>query len=226
MNGVVLVRTPIATTSNRTQNYSVILRLDMESDDTYRNDVLSPNLPITMYVEANGERSYPIESNAGLDVSSTAGDLIRIDLTLGVDSDGDSIPDGWEWTQLSKAGYGPNDPQFNLATIDQSTDSDNDGTSDFDEYLAGTQAFIDSTLIALSLTFVHDDLLEFDLLVREGKRYIVQASNDLINWSVSEVYLPDDPDTTVTTWDSNINGILAIKVPRQETMRFYRVLRE
>ncbi len=225
VEGGVLARAPIVSTSSKSQNYSIILRLDMEADDTYRSDVLAPGIPVTLYVETNGVRSYPIESNAGLDVSSTVGALIRVDLTLGGDTDGDSIPDGWEWTQLRRAGYGNSDPQFNLATIDQTTDNDNDGTTDFEEYLAGSQAFI-AFGVFFSIRSADNDFYQFDLQVREGKRYTIEASADMTSWSANEVYLPHAPDSPQTSWESALSGNVTVRVPRLESFRFYRVMCE
>jgi len=122
-------------------NYQVILPVDMNpARGAYREDVVGEQLPFTVTVKLGDQLYVPIESSVGLEAPGEAASVVRLDFTFGSDSDGDGIPDEWEYWLLEAAGYGPGSPEWNLDQFSRDGDADGDGVSDYQEYLNGTYA--------------------------------------------------------------------------------------
>src|SRR5262245_23075630 len=120
-----------------------------------------------------GTTTYlPIEMVLSRPIGEPAG-TARLDLTLGVDSDGDGLPDAWE----SANGLDPNDPN------DADGDKDGDGISNRKEYLAGTFAFDPNDGFRLALAGVNSSDSTLQFLAIRGRTYTVQASADLQQWT-------------------------------------------
>ncbi len=166
-----------------------------------------------------GAATYlPIEMVISRPLGQPAG-TTRLDLTLGVDSDGDGLPDAWE----AASGLNPNDPN------DANGDADGDGISNRDEYLAGTYAFDPSDGFRLTLTGVTpagDSNLEFFAI--RGRTYTIQASPDLQHWTTVnfKVVSGGVPGALQANYPATEILTLKIQVPYQAgaTNRYFKGL--
>ena len=107
-----------------------------------------------------------------LTVTSPPGTVVNINLTSGVDSVGDGLPDAlryWIWQSLGLPG--PFDPK----NIKASDDSDGDGVSNLQEYLAGTDPAnaADVFKVTISPSGV-SDVSKLNFFSVPGKTYEVQ----------------------------------------------------
>jgi hypothetical protein len=123
----------------------------------------------------------PIEMVSSRPLGEPAGNT-RLDLTLGVDSDGDGLPDAWEIAN----GLNPNDPN------DANGDADGDGLSNRDEYLAGTYAFDANDGFRLTLSGVNNGNSTLQFLAIKGRTYRIQASPNLSTWSQVDFRVVND----------------------------------
>lgn len=103
---------------------------------------------------------------------SDRGQYLRFDLTVSdppVDSDGDGLPDDWEWTYFFGAGQAD-------------VDSDGDGMSNYAEYLAGCNPN-DSTSCLTCLSVDENEEQGFRLTwsSSDGRYYRVERSHSLTN---------------------------------------------
>jgi len=186
--GAVLVKTPIATGQAPGVNYRLAIPLDSGvTADLYTPTALRPTVPFRMRVKIGNATYLPIEMTGAANLFTRPGESSRVDLTLGVDSDGDGIPDAWERNLIAAMGGGGT-----LEGIRPEDDSDGDGLSNLEEYLAGTYAFdpADGFTLNIVSTIAGRSQLEFTAI--RGRAYTVQVSEDLQTWSPTGFSLTTD----------------------------------
>lgn len=108
---------------------------------------------------------------------------MRLDLTLGEDSDGDGLPDAWEQWQLFQAGEFPGDGGWDLSKLNRSGDLDGDGQSNWTEYLAGTFAGDATERFVLDIKSMNDSAVSLEFFGITGKTYTIESSTDLKSWT-------------------------------------------
>jgi hypothetical protein len=146
----------------------------------------------------------------------------RIDLTLGVDSDGDGLPDAWEEALIAVLGG-------SLADINPNDDSDGDGINNMDEYLAGTYAFDPTDGFLLTLAGVNAGASALEFLAIRGRTYSIQASSNFTQWApVSfRVVTGGTPGTLQANYQAVDVRLLRVEVPIQpgaETNRYFKAV--
>ena len=126
------------------------------------------------YKESAIAEASPISIAAPLQ-SASASEFLNLDLTLGDDSDGDGLPDLWEQWQLEGAGLDTG----RLDLLDRDGDLDGDDLTNFQEYVAGTFAYLFGDNADLKIKEIGDDgwhQLEFLAVV--DKTYAISESTD------------------------------------------------
>lgn len=195
-DGAEQLREPLTETSRLDQNYEIRLRMDMArlGTRTYTNLAHAAGSAFTLGIILNDIVYYPIEMSSPHTVGNP-GERVRLDLTLGVDSDGDGIPDAWEQSQLYAGGVAPGADGWDLSLITRDGDFDGDGVSNWREYIAGTYATDATDYLSLQIirTGQTHALLRFFAIY--GKVYDLESSTDLATWTSASVYLRD-PEST------------------------------
>ena len=188
------------------------LKIPMDSGiapDSYKPTALKPFAPFIIRVKIGTTTYVPIQmagsyANLGKPAAST-----RIDLTLGVDSDGDGLPDAWEQLLIALLGGG------SLAGITPGGDADGDGISNMDEYLAGTFAFDPADGFRLNLVPRPNDtpLLEFTVI---GPRtYTLFSSTNLQTWTPMSFKIPADGPGAIARENFSATDIRPLQVEPQ-----------
>ena len=159
-------------------NYRLQVPIDAGlSVPRYKPTALRPQAAIALSVVFGGATYYPMEISANFANLGQSAQMTRLNMTLGVDSDGDGLPDAWEW-RMVEMGYG-----VSLADIRPQDDSDGDRLSNMDEYLVGTYAFDAADTFRLESIGLQDGKSMFEFLVLPGRNYTVEWSTDMQNWS-------------------------------------------
>jgi hypothetical protein len=173
------------------ENYRLIVPMDsLTTLDLYKATALRPNIPFRLKVKIGKTVYLPIEMAGNLaSLGLPAGETL-INLTLGVDSDGDGIPDAWENLLIQMLGGG-----LTLADINPNGDNDHDGISNYQEYLAGTYAWdpADGTATeGLKLGLVRrggqGPVVQF--FGTAGRTYSVHGTTNLTTWTTMSIRVP------------------------------------
>lgn len=188
----------------------------------YQPTALKPFFQFKLKVQIGQTTYLPIEMSGNFAQIGQPGQKTRVDLTLGVDSDGDGLPDAWEQSLI--AIYGGT-----LASIRPGDDTDGDGISNRDEYLAGTYAFDPSDGFRLTLTGVVGNTSRMEFMALRGRNYSLQSSSNLKQWTpvnfrivtggVAGALQSNFPSTDVR--------VLQVEVPLQsggQTNRYFKAL--
>ncbi len=195
-DGTEVLRTPVTETSRLDQNYQIRLRMDMQrlGTQSYTNLANSTGAAFSLGVVLNSIVYYPIEMSQTRAIG-LPGERVRIDLTLGVDSDGDGIPDAWEQSQLYAGGILPGANGWDLSLLDRDGDFDGDGIANWHEYIAGTFAADPTDYLALQIIAPLTSHVRLRFFGIFGKLYSLESSTDLQTWTAASLYLRD-PEST------------------------------
>lgn len=154
-------------------NYRLSVPLDAGlTSAAYRPTALNPRAPFKIRVKIGSVSYLPIEMSRDFAALGEPGKRTLLNLTLGEDSNGDGLPDAWQRRVNS-----------DLSKVAPGDDSDKDGMSNLDEYLAGTYAYDPDSGFVLDIVQNEADapLLEFTAI--NGRSYSLQGSTDLGQWS-------------------------------------------
>ena len=173
------VRASIVSGLPSDSNYRLHVPVDSGSTaDLYKPSALNPSVPFRIRVRIGNQVYLPIEMSGTSKLVASPGATTRLDLTLGIDSDGDGLPDAWEQALIAARGG-----NGSLADIGPKDDTDGDGLSNLQEYVAGTYAFDPADGFALKLvsTAGGRSVLEFTAI--RGRSYSIQTSADAVVWT-------------------------------------------
>src|SRR5262245_13175519 len=171
-------------------NYRLNLSMDSGiAPDLYKVTALQPNVPFRLRVKIGDVNYLPMEMVANYATLGQPAESTRIDLTLGVDADGDGLPDAWQRLLISMLGPG--------ARIGPNDDADGDGISNLNEYLAGTYAFQPDSGFRLNLVRNAEGAPLLEFMVVSPRTYTVYSSTDLQSWVPIQFNIPaDGPSAT------------------------------
>ena len=209
------------------QNYELQVPMDSGvASDLYMATAMQPTVPFKIRVRI-GELVYlPIEMSADYASLGRPGKKTRLNLTLGVDSDGDGLPDAWERAILAALGQ-----SLTLAELQPGADSDGDGMSNLDEYVAGTYAFDNQDGYSLKIKGARGTATQLEFLAVRGRTYTIQGSPDLQHWAPVPFRLSTEgPDGLSTmTYVAQDVRVLPVEVDppaNAEPVRFFKLMIE
>ena len=174
-NGKVL-EAPTSLQTAGAVNYQMLIPMDSGTTDTpYSQYAQTMHVPYQIEVVSGGRTYLPIEVRGVSMQLGEPGKVTRLDLTLGEDADGDGLPDAWEQALMQLAG--------SLENISGSDDSDGDGLTNLEEYMAGTYAFDQNDGLRLVFKELAEEQMTFEFLGVTGRSYRLMESTDLSQWT-------------------------------------------
>ena len=205
-------------------NYLMRVPLDSGVNaDLYQPNALLPAAPFKLMVVIGAVTNLPIQmTGTNLALGSWARST-RLDLTLGVDANGDGLPDAWENAFLAALGA-----TNTLASLNANLVLTADGRNLAQQFLLGTAVFDPDH--PLKITFLGfngaSPVLQFPTLA--GRTYTVWMSTDLNNWSPAALNLVGDTPGTPARSFYVAAGTATIQVyvappAAGSTKHFYRV---
>jgi len=173
MGNVELVRGFTDPTIGPSINYSVNVRMDSGTTALlYAVNALRPVLPFTIRVVIGGVTYVPLQAVSAFNMGDPALQT-RIDLTIGIDSDNDGLPDSWEQDVIDSDTTGT---LLSLADIRPGDDLDGDGMTNLEEYIAGTYALNGLDRLALEVVEVTDTYARLRFVAITGRTYRLISS--------------------------------------------------
>lgn len=158
-------------------NYQLEVPMDAGlTADPYEPDALVAGAAFSMVVVIGQTTNVPIQMTGNLSQLGQPGQQNRIDLTLGVDSNGNGLPDAWELAYLATIGS-----NTSLSNLTANTRSPN-GLALWQEFLAGYYPFDPVDTLSLQLLGIRGGsaLLQFPAMT--GRYYSLMGSSDLHSW--------------------------------------------
>jgi hypothetical protein len=188
-------------------NYRLVIPMDSGlTTDPYKPHALQPTVPFRIKVQVGQATYIPIEMSGDFASLGVPAGSARINLTLGVDSDNDGLPDAWERWLIAMLGDGST-----LASIAPLNDSDKDSITDYSEYIAGTYAFDPTDGFTLKVVGVGHDGPLIDILTIRGRAYSIYETADFVHWAPVQFRL--------ATSGSNTPPLNAYHAPEARTLR-------
>jgi hypothetical protein len=227
--GVTRMREELAAVSGANFNYEIRMRMDMgrSSTATYSSLVVSTASAYTLAVDIGGVLYHPLEITGTLPTVGAPAARVRLNLTLGVDSDGDGLPDAWEESQLYQAGYLPGENGWDLSLLDRAGDLDKDGLSNGTEYIAGTYAGDATSTISMVIKEKKGENVRLETYAIYGKSYTIESSTDLKRWTAASFSTADPageaPEEFKSSLVSPTTGVTSLYAKGAATTTYYRL---
>jgi hypothetical protein len=179
--GKEMARYPITPVAGQDYNYQIRMRLDMNSAGTavYNSIAVQTGVAYTLKVDIGGVTYLPIEVSAKAPLVGAAADRKRLDLTLGVDTDLDGLPDAWERALLQRLGL----PLTELARVTPGGVLEADGLTNLQKYISGTYSGDTSQSFYLKIKEVTAEDVGVEFYTLTNKVYSVEKSADLAVWA-------------------------------------------
>ncbi len=176
--------------------------------DQYQPTALLPAAPFRMWVVAGGKTNLPIEMTVNTAALGRPGGQTRINLTLGVDANGDGLPDAWEQSFITALGL-----KISLADLKPGSDPTGSGMTVMQQYLAGTYAInpADGFSVKIAAYNAGVPVLEFTGIT--GRTYSVLGSQDATHWSPIAFRLSGSSDPVATEYYSSSVQKLRVEIP-------------
>jgi len=169
-------------------NYKLKVPLDSGSaPDLYQPGVLLPAASYKLFVIIGSVTNVPIEMGSNYFSLGEWAKSARINLTLGVDSNGDGLPDAWEYAFMMMIGT-----NLPLSSINGNTILTPDGTTLRQNFILGTTLFDPGNPFRVIFIGFNgaSPILQFPTI--SGRSYNIQGSSDLLTWSPVSFKLPTD----------------------------------
>lgn len=227
--GVQKMREPLTAGNGADFNYQIRMRIDMGRSLTasYSSLVVSTASAYTLSVDIGGVSYQPLEITRAVPTVGGPASRTRLDLTLGVDSDGDGLPDAWEESQLYQAGYLPGPNGWDLSLLDRNGDLDKDGLSNITEYIAGTYAGDATSTISLAIKEKVGEDVRLETYTIYGKSYTIESSADLKTWVPVSFSLTNPAGETPSEFKESLvsttTGITSLYAKGTGTVTYYRL---
>lgn len=190
-------------------NYEIKVPMDAGlTSDLYQANALLYATPFQMYVVVGGVTNIPLQSLTNAFALGEPGKSTRVDLTLGVDANGDGIPDAWE--QAFLAALGLNIP---LSSLNPNLDLAHDGRTLWQEFLLGNYPFDPGQQFTVSIVGMQgaNPLVQFPTMT--GRSYTLLGSTDNKTWQPLSFALPgDSPGVTHTFYYAPSIGTAQVQV--------------
>lgn len=169
-------------------NFALMVPMDAgASADLYQPSALRVAAPFKIYVVIGQTTNLPIQMSGDYSRLGQPGQQTRLDLTLGVDANGDGLPDAWEHAFLSTLGS-----RLTLNDLSAGLDLLGNGRSLKQEFLLGYYPFDPVDSLAVTLVSVNGGAPILQFTAMTGRSYSLLGSADLQQWTALPFLVSDE----------------------------------
>lgn len=205
-------------------NYRLYVPMDAGlTSDAYIPTALRPTVPFRIKVVIGNTVYLPIQMQADYSHLGKPAQQTRLDLTLGVDSSGDGLPDAWKRMILamSKGLY------TNISQILPGGHFPGNPMTFREAYIAGTYPWDLKQGFALSVIGTHDDTPVMEFQSIQGRSYGILGSADLKEWNQLPFRIVETGATNSLIMNYQATDIRTLRievppVPGAPTNRFFQ----
>lgn len=191
-------------------------------DEPFVPTALHPESPFRIRVRVGKTTYLPMEMTGDFATLGESGKRTRLDLTLGVDADGNGLPDAWEQAAAKKLGLA-----WTSGSVRPGDLYGNSGLSFLEVYAAETYAKDPKDGFALRIQPSSDGPPALAFTAIRGRTYTIEGSSTLGSWQpVAFRRLPADASTPTTeAWTSPDTRRVEVEAPvaPENTVVFYRL---
>ncbi len=226
-NGLIVLNKNVQTAVGR--NYNYIFRMPYDTG-VVEYSLSSVTLGDTIEVVVTALATSTVLVDKTLTVNFPPGVVINLNLAGGTDSLGDGLPDAlryWIWQTLGLPG------PYNATNITASMDSDGDGVSNLNEFLAGTDPANATDYLklaiakgpAFAMTQVCSNVSQLSWFSVPGKAYqleVATSQNGHTVWNPL-FFASSLPGETTNSYTIGVGNITTVFVPSCATNEIYRL---
>jgi hypothetical protein len=166
-----------------------------------------------------GNTTYlPLEMTGNLLQLGLPSKSTRLDLTVGIDSDGNGIPDAWERAIMSALG---------LTEPFRPGDTAPNGMTYYANYVAGTYPFDPADGFKLTIAHFRNGVPQIDFLAIRGRLYTLYGSTDTQTWVPVSFKVPAEGASAVTRSSYQAADLQQLRIeivqPGENGMRFFKM---
>jgi len=203
-------------------NYSVSVPMDAGTIPGLSTPTSQlPGNQYKLYVLVGTTTNLPIEMTDSYLVLGQPASQTRQNLTLGVDANGDGIPDSWETAFLAEIGV-----NIPLSSINPNKDYTGDGRTLKQEYLLGNYPFNPAGNFNVQLVSQSAGSVVLAFTTMTGRTYTVSGSSDLQNWTPLSFSVPAAGPAVMTSYYSSTiqpMQIQTVQPANAPVMQFFRL---
>jgi len=169
-------------------NYQIKVPMDAGlTPDPYQANALTYAAPFRMYVLIGSTTNLPLQTLTNYTALGKSGGSTRIDLTLGVDSNGDGIPDAWEYAYLASLGL-----NLPLSALNGNQNLAHDGRTLMQEFALGNYPFDPGDAFKVTIVGMNGNSPIVQFPTMTGRSYTLLGSRDMTHWSPLTFQLPSE----------------------------------
>jgi len=207
------------------ENFEIKVPMDAGlTPDPYQPTALRSAAPFKIFVVLAQTTNLPIQMTGNYSLLGKPGQRTRVDLTLGVDSNGDGLPDAWELAFLAALGS-----PLSLSDLHLGMDVAGDGRTLQQEFLLGAYPFNPGQSFLVNLVGFSggSPLLEFTTMT--GRSYTVLGSSDLSHWTTLAFQIPAEgvagaAHSYYSASDIRVLQVQALQPASGPPLRFFRLM--
>lgn len=185
-----VARGPVDVTLGQGINYTLQISMDAGiSADLYKPIASSPKKAFTVQVVLGSKSYVPINVAGRVLDTDQPSVRERFDFVLGVDSDGDGLPDSWEQALIDASS---GDGISSLGDVKAGDDYDGDGHTNLEEFLAGTDPRRADEGVFLDVIGMENGVSRLRFTAARGRTYTIRVSDDLKTWLPAAISIKSD----------------------------------